>query len=107
MRCRHALVSVAAVLLGGCAVGPNFHRPAEPQTDRYTSQPLIAPLIADQDPPADWWHGFGSSAIDALVQQALRANPTLQAAEATLRQSLENVAAQRGSYFPTIEAQLS
>jgi NodT family efflux transporter outer membrane factor (OMF) lipoprotein len=96
---------LGGMLPGGCAVGPNFHHPSEPQTDRYTTQPLAAPFIAGQDPPDDWWRGFGSGTIDTLVQQALQANPTLQAAEATLRQSLENVAAQRGSYFPTIQAE--
>src|ERR1039458_3909410 len=97
--------------------GPNFPRPAAPQPDRYTAQPLAAPespadsalqsFVPGQNPQADWWKGFGSSEVDALVDQALRANPTMQAAEATLRQSLENVAAQRGAYFPSAQAQAS
>ena len=109
-----AAAFAAATLLSACAVGPNFHAPAPPHIDRYTAQPLPgadgAPgvrVIAAGEPGADWWHGFGSEAIDSLVQQALRANPNLQAAEATLRQALENVAAQRGSYFPLVQAQAS
>jgi NodT family efflux transporter outer membrane factor (OMF) lipoprotein len=109
-----AAAFAAATLLSACAVGPNFHAPAPPHIDRYTAQTLPgadgAPgvrVIAAGEPGADWWHGFGSEAIDSLVQQALRANPNLQAAEATLRQALENVAAQRGSYFPLVQAQAS
>jgi outer membrane protein TolC len=111
------------VVTSGCAVGPNFHRPAQPQTARYTAQPLAetataspspngqsgdAPVgqyfLMGQNPASDWWHGFGSSDIDALIEQALKANPTMQAAEATLRQAHENVAAQRGAYYPEVQA---
>ena len=42
--------------------------------------------------------------LDALVEEALRANPDVHAAQAALRQALENTAAQRGSYFPTVQA---
>jgi NodT family efflux transporter outer membrane factor (OMF) lipoprotein len=112
-----ALAFTAGLISAGCAVGPNFHPPAPPQTDRYTLQPL--PGVDAQDstaqqrfvlgsnPDAAWWRGFGSDDIDSLVDQALRANPSLRAADATLRQSLEAVAAQRGAYFPTVQAQAS
>jgi NodT family efflux transporter outer membrane factor (OMF) lipoprotein len=99
------LAILGGAALAGCAVGPNFHAPAAPDIDRYTAQPLGPGFVPGQPVPADWWRGFGSAEIDALVAEALRANPTVQAAEATLRQSLENVAAQRGAYFPTIQAQ--
>jgi len=112
MPCAHDLAHrgrgfllLAAMALGSCAVGPNFHRPPAPPTERYTMQPLGQGLAIGENPPVDWWQGFGSSAIDALVEQALRANPNMQAAEASLRQSLENLAAQRGNYFPTIAAE--
>ena len=114
----------SAVALIGCAVGPNFHRPAEPTTGTYTAQAQPTVLssaaagggatltdsgtqtfIAGQDPPAQWWHEFGSPALDALVAEAMRANPNMQAAEAALRQARENVAAGRGAYFP--QAQLT
>jgi NodT family efflux transporter outer membrane factor (OMF) lipoprotein len=114
---RRALTILAGAALASCAVGPNFHRPAAPSTERYTVQPLPTPdsptaagqqsFVPGQNPPVDWWKGFGSSEVDALVDQALRANPTMQAAEATLRQSQENVAAQRGAYFPTVQAAFS
>jgi NodT family efflux transporter outer membrane factor (OMF) lipoprotein len=54
--------------------------------------------------PRDWWTLFGSAALDALVADAMRANPDVQSAQAALRQARENTAAQRGSYFPAVQA---
>jgi NodT family efflux transporter outer membrane factor (OMF) lipoprotein len=112
----------ANVVLGICAalgacVGPNFHRPAPPSVERYTAEPLPAAtasaagpggaaqrFLTDQDVPRDWWKLFDSEEIDALVSEALRANPDVLSAQAALRQALENTAAQRGTYFPTAQA---
>jgi NodT family efflux transporter outer membrane factor (OMF) lipoprotein len=108
----------ACAALGLCAcVGPNFHRPAPPAVDRYTAEPLPAQTVsaegaggaaqvflAEQEVPRNWWTRFGSPEIDSLVAEALRANPNVSAAQAALRQALENTAAQRGSYFPTVQA---
>jgi len=97
-------------LLGGCAVGPNFVRPAAPDTDRYTheAQPEATVKADGQaqhftpgtDIPADWWRLFKSPQLDAVVRQAISNNPTLQAAEASLRQSQDNLRAGYGLYFP-------
>ncbi len=61
-------------------------------------------FLTDQDVPRDWWTLFGSAEIDSLVNEALRANPEVQSAQAALRQALENTAAQRGSYFPSVQS---
>jgi NodT family efflux transporter outer membrane factor (OMF) lipoprotein len=101
--------------LGAC-VGPNFHRPAAPRVDRYTIEPLPATtasapgvggaaqhFLDSQDVPKNWWTLFGSDELDALVSEALRANPDVASAQAALRQAMENTAAQRGSYFPVVQ----
>jgi NodT family efflux transporter outer membrane factor (OMF) lipoprotein len=107
-----AMGAALGAALGAC-VGPNFHRPEAPRTDRYTALPLAAATAAapgvggaaqrfleQQDVPRNWWTLFGSEALDALVNEALRANPDVASAQAALRQAMENTAAQRGSYFP-------
>ena len=101
----------------GACVGPNFHRPAPPTPARFTSEPLpphtasasgpggtAQSFLAGADVPKNWWTLFGSEELDALVAAALRANPDVQSAQAALRQALENTAAQRGSFFPTVQA---
>jgi NodT family efflux transporter outer membrane factor (OMF) lipoprotein len=106
----------AALALCAC-VGPNFHRPPPPQVDRYTAEALppetasaevpggaAQKFLSEQEVPRDWWTRFGSEELDGLVTEALRANPSVQAATAALRQAQENTAAQRGSYFPTVQA---
>ena len=110
-RCLAALVASSA-----CAcVGPNFHRPVPPTVDRYTVEPLPAAtasaegpggaaqrFLTDQEVPRDWWTLFGSAELDSLVSAALHANPDVRSAQAALRQALENTAAQRGAFFPTV-----
>jgi NodT family efflux transporter outer membrane factor (OMF) lipoprotein len=110
--------AVCCAALGLCAcVGPNFHRPTPPSADRYTAQALpqetasaqgaggaAQRFLTGQEVPRDWWRRFGSAELDGLVTEALRANPNVQAAQAALRQAMENTAAQRGAYFPTVQA---
>ncbi len=108
----------AGLGLCGC-VGPNFHRPAPPPVERFTAEPLRTQtgsvpgpggaaqiFLAEQEVPRNWWTRFGSAELDALVVEALRANPSVQAASAALRQARENTAAQRASYFPVVQAGL-
>jgi len=110
---------MACTVLGlGACVGPNFHKPTPPQVDRYTIEPMAAAtaspegpggaaqkFLLEQDVPRNWWTLFGSARLDALVREALRANPDVLSAQAALRQALENAAAQRGSYFPTVQGE--
>lgn len=106
-----------AALLAGCTVGPDFQKPAAPPVDRYTPEPLATEsvaaettggamqrFVADMDIPAQWWTLFGSAELNALVEQSLKANPNLQAAQAALRVAEENALAQRGALSPSAQA---
>jgi NodT family efflux transporter outer membrane factor (OMF) lipoprotein len=110
----------AVTLACGCAVGPNFRRPAAPAVDSYARPSLPATttsvdvtggeaqrLVYGQDLPRDWWKLFQSPALDALVERALKASPTLVAAQQALRQARALVAAQRGLYYPNVEGSFS
>jgi NodT family efflux transporter outer membrane factor (OMF) lipoprotein len=114
--CASAAVSCALIGLAAC-VGPNFRRPAPPAVDRYTAEALppettsaqgsggaAQKFLMENDVPRDWWTRFRSDELNALVIEALRANPSVQAATAALRQANENTAAQRGFYYPTVQA---
>jgi NodT family efflux transporter outer membrane factor (OMF) lipoprotein len=110
-----ALATAAAV--AGCAVGPNFHKPAAPAGAGYATAPLpqttasadtlggdAQRFVTGQDLPFEWWQAFGSAALDSLVEKAFRANPNIKAAQAALRQAQELVSAQQGYFFPTVGA---
>lgn len=98
------LPACAALLLSAC-VGPNFHRPPPPDVHSYTADAALeAQKFRPQaEVPRNWWLLLGSGQIDALVGEALRANPDVASAQAALRQALENTAAQRGSYAPIVQ----
>jgi NodT family efflux transporter outer membrane factor (OMF) lipoprotein len=110
-----AWLALSMAMLGGCAVGPNFVRPAPPDADRYTREARPEATVAADGQaqhfspgaaiPADWWRLFKSAQLDALVRQALTNNPTLQAAEASLRQSQNNMRAGYGVFFPQIQGE--
>ncbi|RXK84604.1 efflux transporter outer membrane subunit [Chlorobaculum sp. 24CR] len=105
-----ALLAVPALLLSGCAVGPDFVKPEAPATKSYDRQPLPKPGAAGQrfdegvGPAACWWKSFGSSQLDAVVEQGLAGNPGLQAAEASLEASRENLRAGAGIFYPQASA---
>ncbi len=111
---------VAATFVSGCAVGPNFRRPAAPAVDRYTRPSLSSTtasadvaggeaqrLVPGQDIPHDWWTLFQSPGLNTLVERALQASPTLIAAQQALRQAMALVAAQRGLFYPTVQGSFS
>ena len=111
---RHTLLAAAlAACCGGCAVGPDYKRPTLPVSDQYTRQALPTTVGGDTAHPQTiasnqaiaqtWWEVFGSAALNERVQRALAHNPTLDAAQAALRQAQENVAAQRATYFPSAQ----
>jgi len=114
---RSAILVTSVSLASSCAVGPRYHRPEAPANAGYAPAPLpessaSAPihggeaqrLISDRDIPFEWWQLFQSPALNALVERAFKANPTVTAAQATLVQAQEMVYAQQGFFFPTIDA---
>jgi NodT family efflux transporter outer membrane factor (OMF) lipoprotein len=60
-------------------------------------------FIAGMDIPSQWWTLFQSAKLNQLIEQALKANPEVGAAQASLRQAHELYSAQWTGYFPTIQ----
>ncbi|MGN6729129.1 MAG: efflux transporter outer membrane subunit [Rhodanobacteraceae bacterium] len=117
LRAPGALAGALALILAGCAVGPNYTRPGAPQVDRYTTQPLPAQTVSTDTPGGDaqrflqgtnvperWWTTFGNKELDRRVQQALAHSPTIASAQAALREAQENAKAARGGFFPSLDA---
>ena len=116
-----AVVALAVLAVAsGCTVGPDFHRPAGPAVERYTRQPVLPTttsvdvpggeeqrFIEDRDLLGQWWTLFQSPPLNTLIEKALKANPTLVAAQAALRQAQEVVSAQQGFFYPTVQAGFS
>jgi outer membrane protein TolC len=71
-------------------------------------------LAFDQNPDAggdwprqDWWSMFREPKLDALVQQALRGNPSLRAAEARVRAARALADAAGASLYPSLDLNAS
>ncbi len=117
---RQSLACVAAlavvVSLSDCAVGPNFKRPTPPSDAGYGNAPsqgetVASPgtggnaqrFVAEMDIPAQWWTLFQSPKLNALVEQAIKGNPNMVAARASLRQAHELYLAERTTFWPTAQ----
>jgi outer membrane protein TolC len=103
---RFIAVSAAAILTGCSTVGPDFQRPVTPTGGGYamagdpaTSQ--IVSLTSNNESAQQWWKAYKSPKLDALVDQALKGNPTLQAADAALERVYQLERAQRGDSAST------
>ena len=106
MRARAAgLAGLAALLLGGCMVGPDYTKPSVPMTSIYkeadgwkVAQP------GDHLPRGQWWVILGDPELHALEEQVAAANQNLKIAEARLREARALVRFNRAALFPTISA---
>ncbi len=99
LACAAALVA----LLAGCAAGPDYKKPV---TDMPVSWQVESPWrqstpndSADKGP---WWRQFGDPQLDALMQQALVASPTLAIASARLAQARAIVQVNSAALLPQV-----
>src|SRR5437867_10823214 len=91
---------VAAALLGGCAIGPNYKRPsvAEPPTSRGQATAEAASL-AD----APWWEVFQDRSLKALTQEARRNNYDLRIAAARAQEARADLSVARSGLYPSLD----
>jgi NodT family efflux transporter outer membrane factor (OMF) lipoprotein len=109
------------IFLTGCTAGPDFQQPSPPDTDHYISDSISAKTVSAPTESVDmqyvfetekihqdWWFELGSDKLNTLIHEALDQNPTLHAAEATLRQAREIYAARSGATrYPQVDGNLS
>jgi len=106
------ILSLTIGMLAGCAVGPDYRRPDAPTSTEYTAAPQADSgtdgqtqrLVRSMDIPGQWWTLFRSAPLDALIDDALKHNPDVEAARAALQVAQENAYAERGAYFPSVSA---
>lgn len=113
---RHVGTLLLVAGLAACAVGPNFQRPKAPAAPDYGSAPAQGTTLASpgtggnaqtftggMDIPSQWWTLFQSPKLNTLVEQSLKGNPDVAAAQAALRQAHELYLAQWSGYLPTVQ----
>ena len=89
---------LAAFVLSGCAIGPNYERPplASPETFRGEAAPPSAASLVD----LPWWEVFNDPTLVALIQESLENNYDLRVAVARVEASYAGVGVARSELFP-------
>jgi outer membrane protein, multidrug efflux system len=104
---RIAKLLTAALLSGvlsGCAVGPNYHRPAVHTPNSFRDLADNPQLQAQTASYADlpWWQVFQDPKLQELIRTALKQNYDLQLATERINAARAQVAVTRSSLFPQI-----
>jgi NodT family efflux transporter outer membrane factor (OMF) lipoprotein len=102
-RCTAAALALAFAVAGGCAVGPNYHRPSAPVPQRYKEAEGWKPAEPREAASGSaWWSVYNDTTLDELEKQIDISNQTLKASEAAWRQAVALVSQSRAQLFPTI-----
>lgn len=106
MNTRLPLLSLlAAALLSGCALGPDFRRP-EVDTPAQFRAAEGWTVVAPRDAAAvgNWWEIYRDPLLDGLVAQVAPANQGVAAAAARYREARALVGGSRAEALPTLDA---
>ena len=86
---RRSSISLAVLaMLAGCAVGPDYKRPALELPAAYAAAPQGAATVATTSPDATaWWTTFNDPVLNRVVDEALKNNLDIAAAAARVAES--------------------
>jgi multidrug efflux system outer membrane protein len=98
---RRRLAAVAALLLAGCALGPDYRRPDTGIPAAYRFQAQAEPAsFGDQG----WWQVYQDPTLQALIGDALQHNLDVRTAAARVDQARATLGATRLQQLPQINA---
>ena len=88
-----------ALVLGGCAMGPDYQRPDVVLPAAYPEAPGDTPPTLQPG----WWHLFGDATLDTVVAEALAKNNDVRFAAAQVEEAEALLRLADTSYFPEID----
>ncbi|MGA3185620.1 MAG: efflux transporter outer membrane subunit [Bryobacteraceae bacterium] len=96
------LVSLAALGLAGCSVGPDYQRPVVKTPENFRAPtPLPAPQ-ANSLADLKWWEVFKDEKLQDLIRSALVANYDLRDAVVRVEEARANLGVTRSNQFPQV-----
>ncbi len=105
---RRLSVAVGIALLAGCAVGPDYKRPAFDATAAYKEQSGWKPSEpADALSRGPWWKIFDDPVLDDLEAKINISNENVKAALASYDQARALIDQAQAGFWPTVAANLS
>ncbi|WP_375287081.1 efflux transporter outer membrane subunit [Sphingomonas sp.] len=103
-------VLLAATVLAGCTVGPDYKGPpavASDVTARGVFVRAADPALSPAPGLARWWEELSDAQLTALIEQALENSPTIDQATAKIREARALLSQQRANRYPSISTSLS
>jgi NodT family efflux transporter outer membrane factor (OMF) lipoprotein len=104
---RVLIAAALTLMLGGCTVGPAYHRPAAPVPPAFKEPPPEGWKQAqpnDAIPRGPWWEIYQDPQLNALEAQVSISNQNVLAAMAQYREARDQVRIARASLFPVVTA---
>ncbi|MFP3563757.1 efflux transporter outer membrane subunit [Paraburkholderia sp. SIMBA_030] len=101
-----AVAAALATVLAGCAVGPDYKRPAAqiPASYKEAAPGWKVAQPADQQDRGDWWTIYEDPQLNTLQDKLNASNQTVAQFAAVYRQARALVGEARAAYFPTVGA---
>src|SRR5215469_6480105 len=93
-------VLAVAVIIGGCAVGPEYRRPDVTPPKEFRSQ--VAPADAASLADLPWWQVFNDKTLQGLITEALAGNYDLKVAVDRIEEARAQVAVVRADLYPQV-----
>ena len=102
---------VAATLISGCAIWPDYLRPTVEIPAAYKEATVFPGWKVadpkDHQPSGPWWNIYDDSQLATLLSEATKANHTIQQAEARYRQAEALSRVARAALFPSLSGDAS
>jgi NodT family efflux transporter outer membrane factor (OMF) lipoprotein len=99
-----AFGATAVLSLAACRAGPDYRTPSPPPGSEAALVSVNPNLETADSPPDAWWRLYSDSRLDDLVQEALKANRDLAAADANFAAARAALSGARAARYPTTEA---
>jgi multidrug efflux system outer membrane protein len=102
-RFRGPALGIAAGILAGCAVGPDYQRPSTSAPAAYRENaPWKQAAPRDAMPKSSWWSIFDDPNLDRLERDAVAANPDLRAALDRVDEARATARIDRAAFYPAL-----
>src|SRR5271163_3072477 len=98
---RLALLLLLTLVLSGCLVGPNYHRPTTSLPAQFPDSPATKESIADKK----WFELFQDATLKQLVDTALEKNFDVRIAAERVLEARAQYGITRANLLPTLDAQ--
>lgn len=101
-----ASIGIALFVLAGCAVGPNYKRPAVDSPDAFRRSATDTNALSGTNSLADlgWWETFRDPQLTAYLTEALTNSWDIKIAAARVLQAEAIARITRSQFMPTINA---